>query len=418
MNTILGKNVITGEPVIIAPDDRSRHLYAIGQTGVGKSVLLENLISQDLQSGIGVCFIDPHGQTAERIIELIPTRRRKQFIYLNPADLERPLGFNVLYNVLEDRKATVADDTVANMVGIFGASAIGPRSQQVLRNSLRALMDSEGTSLLCIPKLLTDKYYRSTIVEKTKDPFVRAYWVEQFEQYDARKRDDVISPILNKLDAFLSSPVIRNIVSQPVSTFDLRRTMDDGRILIVNLSKGAIGEENAHLLGALIITGIAQAALSRADTPEELRRPFHLYVDEFQNFSTTAFATILSEARKYALTLTIAHQYLAQIPEELRQAALGNVGSMLAFRVGAEDAQAMTRQLGWHNPDELQELPKHQAMGRFLSDGNLGNVTHLKTLPPPPAAHAKAHAYIADSARNFGRPRAQVERRIAAFLKA
>jgi type IV secretory pathway TraG/TraD family ATPase VirD4 len=412
MNTI-GKT--TSGVYALKDIDRKRHMYVIGQTGTGKTVLFENLIHQDIFQGHGLALLDPHGDLARAVIGHIPSSRVKDLIYLNPSDLERPLGYNVLCGVPEDRKSTVVDNIVAAFVHIWGETSIGARSQQVLRNSLRALVDVEGSTLLCIPRLLTDKGYRAKIVGKIHDPFVKSYWTDQFENYDARKRDDVISPILNKLDAFLSSPVTRNIVSQPESTFDIRRLMDGGGILVVNLSKGAIGEENAHILGALIVTGIAQAALSREDIPEQTRRTFHLYADEFQNFATSAFALILSEARKYALTLTLGHQFLEQIGD-LRQAVIGNVGNTIAFRVGADDASLVARQLGWKQPDALQDQANYRAMARFLEGGSPTGVVVLETYPAPAQRNFKPEKAITHSRMRFGRGRRDVEERIRKFL--
>jgi type IV secretory pathway TraG/TraD family ATPase VirD4 len=411
-----GGGIGDGTPYALSAHDRARHIHVVGQTGTGKSVLFENMLAEDFAAGHGVGLFDPHGDLARKAVSLIPLRRAHQLVYIDPSDWDRPVGFNILDNVPDRRKPTVADDIVSAFVHIWGDSSIGPRSQQVLRNALRALMDAQDTTLLCVPKLLTDDRYRERVIRTIKDPFVRSYWTDQFNRYDARKRDDVISPILNKLDAFLSSPAIRNIIGQPHSTFDLRRVMDDGRIVIVTLSKGAIGEGNAHFLGALLITRIAQAALSRGDTPEPERRPFHLYVDEFQSVATDSFALILSEARKFALTLTLGHQHLAQVPHALVQSVLGNTGSVVALRVGAEDAPMLASHIGLKNPDALKDLPNHRAWGRFLLDGTPTSPILLATRPPPSALHKRADRLIANSRIRFGRDRADVEVRIDRFL--
>jgi type IV secretory pathway TraG/TraD family ATPase VirD4 len=405
------------QPYVLFPHDRARHVHVVGQTGTGKSVLFENMLAEDLAAGDGVGLFDPHGDLGRKAVSLIPLSRAHQLVYLDPSDLDRPIGFNVLDNVPERRKPTVADDIVSSFVHIFGDSSVGARSQQVLRNALRALMDAQDTTLLCVPKLLTNDDYRERIIRTIKDPFVRSYWVDQFNRYDTRKRDDVISPILNKLDAFLSSPAIRNIVGQPRSTFDLRRTMDEGRILIVTLSKGAIGEGNAHFLGALLISRIAQAALSRGDIPENKRRPFHLYVDEFQSVATGSFALILSEARKYALTLTLGHQHLAQVPHALIQSVLGNTGSVVALRVGADDAPLLASHIGLKNPDALKDLPNFRAWGRFLQNGTPSSPIFLATRPPPAPVHDRAGHLIANSRVRFGRDKVQLELRLRKFLR-
>lgn len=320
----------TGQPCTLSAADRRRHIHIIGQTGTGKSALMANLIAQDLANGAGLCLIDPHGDLAQTALSLIPPARAHQLVYINPADLERPVAYNVLDNVPVDRHAVVADGVVAAFRHVWPDSW-GPRLEHILLNSLRALLDTPGSTLLGVPLLLTEDSYRSRIVRRIRDPVVRAFWTHEYASWDHRFQAEANSPILNKLGRVLSAPAIRNIIAQPKSTFDLRRTMDEGRILIVNLSKGGIGEGNAHLLGALLVTGIAQAALSREAIPTEERKVFHLFVDEFQNFATESFALILSEARKYGLSLCTAHQFLAQIPETLRQAVLGNTGSLIAL---------------------------------------------------------------------------------------
>ncbi len=415
MNTI-GIEQKSGTPYVLFPHDRARHIHVVGQTGTGKSVLFENLLAEDLAAGHGVGLFDPHGDLARRTVSLVPLRRAHQLVYIDPSDWDRPIGFNILDNVPERRRPTVADDVVSAFVHIWGDSSVGARSQQVLRNALRALMDAQDATLLCVPRLLTDDGYRQRVIRTIRDPFVRSYWVDQFNRYDPRRRDEVASPILNKLDAFLSSPAIRNIVGQPRSTFDLRRMMDEGRILIVTLSKGAIGEGNAHFLGALLISRIAQAALSRADSPEPERRPFHLYVDEFQSVATESFGLILSEARKYGLTLTLGHQHLAQVPPALVASVFGNTGSILALRVGAEDAPLLASHIGLKNPDALKDLPNHRAWCRFLRAGTPTSPILLATRPPPPVLHARTDQLIANSRIRFGRAHTGVEDRIAKFL--
>jgi type IV secretory pathway TraG/TraD family ATPase VirD4 len=414
-STIIGRT-LTGEPFEFRAADRRRHFHVIGQTGTGKSVLLQNLIAADLANGSGLALLDPHGDLAIAALAFIPKHRSHHLVYFDPSDLARPIGYNILYGVPVDRRPTVTDDIVAAFVHIWGEISVGSRSQQVLRNSLRALMDAPSTTLLCVPKLLTDTRYRAQILRTIQDPFVRLYWTDQYEAYDNRKRDEVISPLLNKLDAFLSVPAIRNILAQPTSTIDLRRIIDEGRILIVRISKGDIGESNAHLLGALIVTGLANAALSRSDIPEQNRTLFHLYVDEFQSFATDSFALILSEARKYGLALTLGHQFLSQIPEQLRDAVLGNTGSVLAFRLGAEDAPLMASHLGLKNPDALKDLPNFHAWGRFLEHGTPTSPTNLETYPPPQAVNDRTSALIENSRIRFGRHRSSVEDRITRFL--
>jgi Helicase HerA, central domain len=401
----------------IAQDDRRRHLHIIGQTGTGKSTAILNLLSQDLAMGRGVALLDPHGDLAERALTLIPSRRAHQLVYLNPADLERPIGFNPLDRVPEDYQPVVADGVVAAFRHVWPDSW-GPRLEYFLLNAVRALLDAPGATLLGIPRLFTDEAYRDRITRTVRDPVVRAFWLTEYAGYDQRFLAEANSPILNKIGRVLSAPAIRNIVAQPRSTIDLRRMMDEGRILIVNLSKGAIGEGTAHLLGALITTGFAQAALSRADRPEAERRVFHLYADEFQSFATESFALILSEARKYGLTLTLGHQYLGQLSDQLRQAVLGNTGSFVAFRVGAEDAPLVADHLGLANPGAVQDLSNFQAYGRFLADNAPTNAIHLRLYEAPQPVNSRTDRLVANSRIRFGRDRRKIEARIGRFFRA
>lgn len=399
----------------ISQDDRRRHLHVIGQTGTGKSTALLHLISQDLATGRGMALLDPHGDLAERALTLIPPRRAHQLVYLNPADLARPIGYNVLDRVPEDHRPVVAEGIISAFKHVWPESW-GPRLEHFLLNSIRALLDLPGATLLCVPRLLTDDTYRAGILRTIRDPVVRAFWENEYAGYDRRFLAEANSPILNKIGRVLSSPALRNIIAQPRSTIDLRKLMDEGRILIVNLAKGALGEGTAHLLGAFITTGLAQAALSRADVPEAERRIFHLYADEFQSFATESFALILSEARKYGLTLTLGHQYLGQLSDQLRQAVLGNSGSFVAFRVGAEDAALVAHLLGLASVSAVQDLANFQAYGRFLIGNSPSSATRLDLYPPPEPSHRHPERLIANSRIRFGRDRQLVEDRIARFL--
>ncbi len=407
----------TGEHFVISATARLRHLHLVGQTGTGKSNALLHLIAQHLAAGAGVALLDPHGDLAEQALAFIPKTRAHELVYLNPADLERPIGFNVLERVPLDLRALTADGIVAAFIHIWGETSVGARSQQVLRNSLRALMDAPTATLLCIPRLHPPEAYRESVLRSVQDAVVRAYWLNEFAAYDAKHRTEATAPILNKLDALLSVPALRNIIAQPKSTIDLRRMMDEGRILIANLSKGAIGEGTSHLLGALITTTLARAALSRVVTAQHERRPFHLYADEFQSFATDSFGLILSEARKYALSLTLGHQYLAQLPDGLKHAMLGNTGSFVAFRVGVEDAPLLAFHLGINNPDALTDLPNFTAWARTLIDGTPSSPYRIALFAPPGPLHLSAHRLIANSRIRFGRPRHDVEARINRFLQ-
>lgn len=406
---------VNNSDVLISQADRRRHLHIIGQTGTGKSTALLHLLSQDLAMGRGVALLDPHGDLSERALSFIPPKRAHQLVYLNPADLERPIGFNILDRVLEDHRPVVAEGIVSAFRHVWPDSW-GPRLEHFLLNSVRALLDTPGQTLLGIPRLLVDDLYRARVLKTVRDPVVRSFWTKEYASYDRRFLAEANSPILNKIGRVLSSPAIRNIIAQPKSTIDLRKMMDEGRILIVNLSKGSLGEGSSHLLGALIITCLAEAALARANTPESERRVFHLYVDEFQSFATESFSLILSEARKYGLTLTLSHQYLGQLSDRMRQAVLGNAGSFLAFRVGAEDALLVADHIDLQNPVALQDLSNFEAYGRFLIGNTPSSATRLNLYEPLPPINPSPDGLIANSRIRFGRDRRRIERRIARFL--
>lgn len=327
----------------IKTDDRRRHMYIIGKTGMGKTTMLENMIIQDINNGHGVAYIDPHGDTAERLLEHIPPQRINDVVYFNPSDLRYPISFNVLESVDYDQKHLVASGLMAVFTKIW-ANLWSARMEYILNNTILALLEVPGNSLLGIMRMLVDKTFRKRIVSRVKDPMIKSFWTEEFANYNDRFRQEAIAPIQNKVGQFLSSSIIRNIVGQTKSSIDLRDVMDSGKILIMNLSKGRIGEDASALLGAMMITKLQLAAMSRVDIPEGQRRDFYLYVDEFQNFSTESFASILSEARKYRLNITLAHQYVAQLSDEVRAAVFGNVGTLVSFRIGAEDADELEKE--------------------------------------------------------------------------
>ena len=366
----------------IKMDDRRRHMYVIGKTGMGKTNLLENLAIQDIQKGHGIAFIDPHGDTAEKLIKAIPSNRINDVIYFNPADQDFPIAFNVMEKVGPEYRHLVA----SGLVGVFKkiwADSWGPRLEYILRNAILALLEYPGSTLLGVTRILVDKSYRERVVEKITDPVVRSFWVDEFTKWNDRVLQEVISPIQNKVGQFLSSALIRNIVGQTVSTFDVRKLMDEKKILIMNLSKGRLGEDNSALLGAMMITKIQLAAMGRVDIPEETRADFYLYVDEFQNFATESFANILSEARKYRLNLILANQYVTQIDEEVRDAIFGNAGSIVSFRVGAMDAEFLEKEF---EPvfmmNDIVNLPKYQIYLKLMIDGIAGDAFSATTLPP------------------------------------
>lgn len=413
----LGAHVLGGSVTLAAPA-RRRHLYLVGQTGTGKSTLLLNLLAQDLAAGAGVALLDPHGDLAQAALQQVPRVRVNDLVYFNPADLARPLGFNPLARVPDDLKPVVADGVVAAFRHVWPDSW-GPRLDYILTHAVRALLDVPGATLLMVPRLLIDEVFRTQLVRRhVRDPVVRAFWSNEFAAYSASFRTEAIAPIQNKIGKALMVPALRNMLAQPKSSVTLRRLMDEGAILIANLAKGSLGESTAHLLGALLTTSLAQAALSRADRHPAARRVFHLYADEFQSFATDSFGLILSEARKYALTLTLGHQFLAQLPEPLRAAIFGNVGSIIACRVGAADAAAIADEIGLGNPAAVLDLPNFTAWARLLSDTGPGSPLRLDLFDAPLPRRADARKLIATSRDRFGRPRVEVERRINRFLGA
>jgi Type IV secretion-system coupling protein DNA-binding domain len=412
----LGAHVVSGESVMLDAEERRRHLYIVGQTGTGKSTLLLNLIEQDLAAGEGLALLDPHGDLAEAVLTRVPKARTNDLVYLNPADLDRPIGFNPLAQVRDDLKPIVADGIVSAFRHVW-ADSWGHRLDYILTNAVRALLDVPGGTLLMLPRLLVDDGFRSRIVEQhIADPIVRSFWVNEYTGYSASFRSEAIAPIQNKIGKILMVPSLRNMLAQPRSTITLRRLMDEGAIVICNLSKGSLGESTAHLLGALLTTSLAQAALSRADVPASQRRPFHLYADEFHAFATDTFALILSEARKYGLTLTLAHQYLSQLPDPLRAAVFGNAGSIVACRCGAEDAAILSAQIGLESREALLDLPNFSAWGRLLRRGVPTSPIPFELYDAPRPRRPDAHRLIDISRQRFGRPRQEVETRIRKFL--
>ncbi len=363
-------------------DDRRRHMYAIGKSGMGKSTLLENMIIQDINKGRGLAVVDPHGDLAEKIIHYIPDKRVEEVVYFNPSDAEYPIAFNVVEQVEPHLRHLVA----SGLIGVFQklwADSWGPRLEYILRNAILAVLDYPDSTLLAITRMLSDKNFRKRVVENIQDPVVKAFWVNEFSGYNDKFASEAVAPIQNKVGQFLSSSLIRNIVGQIRSSIDLRKIMDEGKILIMNLSKGRIGEDNSALLGSMMITKLQLAAMSRVDTPEEERRDFYLYVDEFQNFATDSFANILSEARKYHLSLVLAHQYIEQLTDSVRAAVFGNVGTLVVFRVGATDAEFLAKEfLPLFNEEDLVNIPKFNFYIKLMIDGLTSDPFSARTLPP------------------------------------
>ncbi|MCA9342359.1 type IV secretion system DNA-binding domain-containing protein, partial [Candidatus Saccharibacteria bacterium] len=324
--------------------DRSRHVYIIGQTGAGKSGTLELFALSDIFHNQGYALIDPHGDFAINNMKFIPASRVDDVVYFNPADTAHPLGFNPLEVTDPNMKTNVSSEIIGVLKRMFGESW-GPRLEYILRYTILALLDRPETTMLDITRMLTDKKFRQETLTYCQDTVVLQFWNIEFASWNDKFQAEAVAPVLNKVGAFTANPIIRNIIGQPKSTFNIRQIMDEGKILIVNLSKGLIGEDNASILGSFLVTKIQLAAMSRSDIPNiEDRRPFYLYVDEFQNFATDSFATILSEARKYGLNLTVANQYISQMSETVRNAVFGNVGTMISFRVSADDSPILSKQ--------------------------------------------------------------------------
>lgn len=328
-------------PVFIGPKDRERHVYIIGKTGVGKTQLLLSMLSQDVRKGHGVCFIDPHGDAAETLLEFIPPERAEDVIYFDPSDTERPMGLNIMEAYSEEQQHFIATAIINLMYKLYDpqrTGIVGPRFEHAVRNAMLTVMSEEGSTFIEVNRALTDPKYVNQLLPKVKDPIIRRYWTDQIAQTSDFHKSEVLDYIASKFGRFVTNKMIRNIIGQSKSSFDFRKVMDEGKILIINLSKGKLGEENSSFLGLVLIPKILAAAMSRADIPEEQRRPFFLYVDEFQNFATADFAVILSEARKYKLNLTVANQFIGQVEEEVKNAIFGNVGTVISFRVGVTDA--------------------------------------------------------------------------------
>lgn len=399
--------------------DRRQHMYVVGKTGTGKTALLKNMALQDIHAGRGVGIIDPHGEFVEEVIAQIPPERIRDVVYFNPVDADYPIGFNVL-EVPDPRYKHLV---VSDLLGIFTkiwANVWSARMEYILQNCILALLDTPGTTLLGIPRLLVDKDYREKIIANVRDPVVRSFWVHEYETWRDQFRNEAIVPIQNKVGQFLNTSFIRNIVGQPKSTMNIPELMNSGKILLVNVSKGRIGEDNSQLLGAMIITKIQLAAMERVRVPEEERKDFYLYVDEFQNFATDSFASILSEARKYRLDLIIAHQYVGQLVTDtstkVKDAVFGNVGTMIIFRVGAEDAEMMEKEFEPEfMPQDLVNLPNHHIYLKLMVDGVTARPFSAVTLAPLNFAEdpmMKEKILVASRAL-YGRPRAEVEAAIA-----
>jgi len=361
--------------------DRRRHMYVIGKTGTGKTTLLANMAINDLKNNEGLCVIDPHGDLVETLLEFIPSHRINDVVYFNPADPDRTVQINLFEGKNVEHRELIASGIISVFQKLYGYSW-GPRLEYILRNALLTLLKSNEARLSDVLELLVDSKFRAKYVEKLDDPILKTFWVNEFDKMQERLRTESIAPILNKVGQFVSSPLVRNVVNARTSSFDIEDIMDHGKILLVNLSQGRLGEDNATLLGAMLITKIQIAAMARVRRPEIERRDFYLYVDEFQNFATESFNKILSEARKYRLNLTLANQYIAQIPEDVQKAIFGNCGSIISFVMGADDAAAFEKEFGGkYTVNDLVTLGKHQVINKITIDNVISPPFPAHTLP-------------------------------------
>ncbi len=400
-----GDNTVFG----IYRGDRGRHIYILGQTGTGKSGALELLTLSDIYWDQGFAVIDPHGDYAQHVLRFIPERRVDDVVYFNPADRDYPIGFNPLEVIDPTLKGHISSELVGVLKRLF-ADSWGPRLEYILRYTLLALLDYPDSTLLDITRMLTEKKFREGVISHITDPVVRNFWVNEFASWNDKFATEAVAPVLNKVGAFTANPMVRNIIGQPKSTFNIRKIMDEGKILIVNLSRGLIGEDNAAVLGAMMVTKIQLAAMSRADVPEPERRQFYLYVDEFQNFATDSFAVILSEARKYALNLTIANQYISQMDQPVRDAVFGNVGTIMSFRVSPDDSPFLQKYFEpqFESPDLIQQHNRYFVISMTI-DGEKAPAFSAKTLNlPEPGTDLSTH--IAELSRQrHAQPRSAIE---------
>ncbi|KPJ56986.1 hypothetical protein AMJ49_03010 [Parcubacteria bacterium DG_74_2] len=426
--TFLGETTFRNErrKFGIKTDDRRRHLYIIGKTGMGKTELLKNMAIQDIQRGYGLGFIDPHGEAAEDLLDFIPSKRINDVVYFNPADIEYPMPFNVMEKVFPEYRHLVS----SGLMGVF--KKIWPdvwsaRMEYILGNCILGLLEYPNSTLLGVNRMLADAEYRKKVVEKITDPVVKSFWVNEFARYTQRYEIEATAAIQNKVGQFISNPLIRNIIGQVTSVLDMRKIMDEKKILIANLSKGKVGEDNSRLLGALLITKLYLSAMSRVEIPEKERHDFYLYVDEFQNFATEAFVNILSEARKYRLSLILANQYIAQLEEmtslgrstKVRDATFGNIGTIIAFRIGAEDAEFLEKELlPEFTANDLVNLAKYNIYLKLMIDGITGRPFSAETLIPfPKPEKSNKEKIVRVSRERYSVPRKIIEEKIARWAK-
>lgn len=419
---LLGSNVYRGvnTPIYFAPDDRRRHLYAIGQTGTGKTTLFLNMVVQDMQAGHGVGVVDPHGDLIEDILLRVPPGRAQDVILFDPRDRERPLGFNILEVRDEAQKDLIVNEVVQilqKLAARLNPESIGPMFEHYLRNALLALVEDKEASLVDVPRMFVDEAFRARALAGNDNPTVRLFWEQEFKQSQRGQLSaDMLSYVISKLGRFVSNKTMRNIIGQAHSSFDVREIMDTGKILLCNLSKGSLGDINSDLLGFVLVSKIQIAAMGRSSLPEEKRPDFYLYLDEFQNFTTDSIVTILSEARKYRLNLNLTHQFVQQLNDPIREAVFGNVGTMIAYRVGPEDTEMLVKQFEpVFSEYDLLNLERFTAVTRLLKGGTPQRPFSLMAAPPPPlqGGEEKVRDTLRQlSSETYGRPARQVEQKI------
>lgn len=422
--TYIGQGYYRGirRPVYIGLDDRRRHVYIIGKTGVGKSVLLQDMALQDIRAGHGVCVIDPHGDLIDDILKYIPAERAEEVIYFDPSDTERPMGLNLLEAYTEEQKHFITTAIINLMYKLYDpqrTGIIGPRFEHAVRNGMLTAMSEPGATFVEVVRVLQDPNFVQELLPKVTDPIVRRYWTDQIARTSDFHKSEVLDYIVSKFGRFVTNKTMRNIIGQSKSAFDFRKVMDEGKILLINLSKGKLGEENSNFLGLVLIPKILVAAMSRQEIPEEKRRDFFLYVDEFQNFATPDFATILSEARKYRLSLTVANQFIGQMDEEVKNAVFGNVGTLIAFRVGVTDASYLAREFQpvFNEADLINVERFHAYMKTIVNNEpvppfSVDLTKDMKKLKAK-ANEKLAQAIIQLSRLKYGRPKELVEAEIA-----
>jgi len=417
MEMVIGERQVWGawQPFGLSVADRRRHVYVIGKTGSGKSTLLRNLIVQDIKAGRGLMLLDPHGDLAEELLDYIPPWRTEDVIYVAPADLAYPVGFNLLEQVPPDDRPLVVGSVVSTFKHIWRDSW-GYRLEYVLYNTIAALLDYPsargGVSLLGVPRMFTDPGYRARVVREIQDPRTRSFWTEEFAGYSQQFATEVVAPIQNKVGALLAAPAIRNMLGQATSTLKIAEAMDQRRIIIANLSKGRLGEAATNLVGSLLVTAVQLAAMRRTAVPEEERVDFVAYLDEFHNFTTDAFASILAEARKYRLSIVAGHQYLAQIDPDIRAAVFGNIGTLISFQLGHDDAEELAGEFAPYVANSLTGLHRGEVCVRTVMGGMTGEPFFGRTIPEVGWAYGRRAKVIEQSRRRWGRRREEVEGKI------